>query len=104
MIVGKSNDSFTLFTNKFRFSVSFFSKSKLSWDVLKLDMATSALEYANSTFSFSLFNSNGQVLISDRELETELIKLSSDLLTGIYLLEVTDNTINKSYHSKIQIK
>ena len=58
----------------------------------------------NHQYSFSLFNSNGQVLISKRNLETELINLSSDLVTGIYLLEVTDNTTNKSYHSKIQIK
>ena len=55
-------------------------------------------------YYFSLYNSAGQLLISKRKLDSEIIKLPSDLVKGIYLLEVTDNTTNKSYHSKIQIK
>lgn len=71
-----------------------------------------ALDFINLNFDFnnehqygfSLFNSIGQVVIDNQILSSSKINLSSELATGVYLLEILDKIDNFKYKTKIQIK
>jgi uncharacterized repeat protein (TIGR01451 family) len=71
-----------------------------------------ALDFINLNFDFnnehqygfSLFNSFGQVVIDNQILSSSKINLSSELVTGVYLLEILDKTDNFKFKTKIQIK
>ena len=58
---------------------------------------------SNHQYSYSLFDAIGHMIISNQNLTSNKINLSADLPKGIYLLKVSDNTVQQKLTTKIQI-